>query len=126
MYAKVHEAGKVVMIHSCGDVKEIFPDLIEGGVDIFNPFQPEVMKVFKMKESYGEKITFYGEVSIQKNFALRNHRTSKKRGKNLVGKDWQERRVYSLPFSCYSLGCPNREHRRTHRRRSETEKEIKW
>ncbi len=65
-YAKVKEAGKVVLIHSCGDVEEIFPDLIEIGVDIFNPFQPEVMDVFEMKRRYGDRLTFYGGISIQK------------------------------------------------------------
>ena len=65
MYARVREAGKVVMIHCCGDVKEIFPELIEIGVDIFNPFQPEVMDVYQMKALYGDRITFFGGISIQ-------------------------------------------------------------
>ncbi len=29
----------------------IFPDLIECGVDVFNPFQPEVMDVFEIKRT---------------------------------------------------------------------------
>jgi len=65
MYGAVKAAGKVVCIHSCGDVKEIFPDLIEIGVDIFNPFQPEVMDVHWMKKTYGAHITFYGGISLQ-------------------------------------------------------------
>lgn len=65
MYREIYKAGKMVMIHSCGDIREIFSDLTEIGVDIFNPFQPEVMNIFKMKERYGDKITFFGGVSIQ-------------------------------------------------------------
>jgi len=30
-----------VLIHSCGRVQELFPELIKLGVDVFNPFQPE-------------------------------------------------------------------------------------
>ena len=65
MYGAVRDADKFVMIHSCGDVKEIFPDLIEIGVDIFNPFQPEVMDVEWMKATYGGRISFYGGLSLQ-------------------------------------------------------------
>lgn len=50
MYAKVHKKDLPVFIHSCGDVDELFPELIEIGVDVFNPFQPEVMDVYEMKK----------------------------------------------------------------------------
>ena len=45
LYGLVRKAGRKVFIHCCGKVDEIFPDLIECGVDVFNPFQPEVMDV---------------------------------------------------------------------------------
>lgn len=86
MYAAVHKAAKIVMIHSCGDVEEIFPDLIEVGVDIFNPFQPEVMDIFKMKESYGDRITFYGGVSIQKTLPYGTPKQVRKEIKTLLEK----------------------------------------
>ena len=66
VYGEVKKYNKFVSIHSCGDVQEIFPDLIEIGLDIFNPFQPEVMDVHKMKKLYGEKLTFFGGISLQK------------------------------------------------------------
>ena len=67
MYGKARDAGKVVAIHSCGDNTEIMDDLIEIGVQILNPFQPEAMDIFKMKEIYGEKITFDGGIGTQVN-----------------------------------------------------------
>lgn len=66
MYERVHAAGKRVFIHSCGDVTELFPDLIEIGVDVFNPFQPEVMDVIKIKREYGKDLAFYGGLSVQR------------------------------------------------------------
>lgn len=45
MYGVVREAGKYVFIHSCGDVDELFDDLVSIGLNCFNPFQPEVMDV---------------------------------------------------------------------------------
>jgi uroporphyrinogen decarboxylase len=66
MYALVKAKGKKVFIHSCGKVDELFPDLIECGLDMFNPFQPEVMDVFEMKRRYGDRLSFYGGISTQK------------------------------------------------------------
>jgi uroporphyrinogen decarboxylase len=66
MYQRVKARGKVVMIHSCGKVDGVFPDLIEVGLDIFNPFQPEVMDVFEMKRIYGSRLSFYGGISTQR------------------------------------------------------------
>ena len=66
MYRRVHEAGKFVMIHSCGDVDELFDDLITIGVNCFNPFQPEVMDVYTLLPRYRRRLSFHGGLSIQK------------------------------------------------------------
>ena len=66
MCRAVKDTGKFVFLHSCGKVQSIFPDLIECEVDLFNPFQPEVMDVFRIKKQYGENISFFGGISIQK------------------------------------------------------------
>ena len=66
MYAVVHAAGKVVFIHSCGDVDELFDDLVSIGVNCFNPFQPEVMDVFALMEQYRGRLTFHGGLSTQR------------------------------------------------------------
>lgn len=66
IYSAVHNHGKYVFIHSCGDVDELFEELIDAGVDCFNPFQPEVMDVFSLIERYGGRLAFYGGLSMQK------------------------------------------------------------
>lgn len=66
MYGRVREAGKYVMIHSCGDVDELFPDLIEAGLNCFNPFQPEVMDIFQILPEYRGRLAFHGGLSMQK------------------------------------------------------------
>lgn len=66
MYGKVRGAGKFVVIHSCGKVQSVFPDLIECGLNCFNPFQPEVMDPFEMKKLFGGKLAFNGGISIQR------------------------------------------------------------
>ena len=41
MYGRVREAGKFVMIHSCGDVDELFDDLISIGLNCLIRFSPK-------------------------------------------------------------------------------------
>jgi uroporphyrinogen decarboxylase len=66
MYAAVKEAGKHIFIHSCGDVDELFDDLVAIGLDCFNPFQPEVMDVYALMKHYRGRLSFHGGMSTQR------------------------------------------------------------
>jgi uroporphyrinogen decarboxylase len=64
-YDLVHSAGKDVWLHSCGNIQAIMSDLIEIGVDVLNPVQPECMDIGQLKRDYGDRITFWGGISTQ-------------------------------------------------------------
>jgi uroporphyrinogen decarboxylase len=66
MYGVVRDSGKFVMIHSCGDVDELFDDLVAAGLNCFNPFQPEVMDVHALLPRYRGRLSFHGGLSTQK------------------------------------------------------------
>ena len=66
MYGAVREAGKFVIIHSCGDVDELFDDLVAIGVNCFNPFQPEVMDTASLLRKYRGRLAFFGGLSTQR------------------------------------------------------------
>lgn len=66
LYRVVLDAGKTVFIHSCGDVDELFDDLVAIGLRVFNPFQPEVMDVPRLMEQYHGRLAFWGGVSTQR------------------------------------------------------------
>lgn len=53
-----------VNLHTCGSMIEILDDLIECGVDIYNPVQTSAnnMAPATLKEQFGKSITFYGGV----------------------------------------------------------------
>ncbi len=70
MYKRVRDAGKYVMIHSCGDVDELFPLLIDAGLNSFNPFQPEVMDVGSILKEYRGRLSFHGGLSMQKTLPM--------------------------------------------------------
>lgn len=65
-YGLVKSAGKKVSIHCCGRVEAILDDLVEIGVNLFNPFQPEVMDVDALLRSYHGRLAFWGGVSTQR------------------------------------------------------------
>jgi len=65
MYQRVKAKGKYVFAHCCGQVQELFGELIECGLDVFNPLQPEVMDVFGVKRAFGDRLSFYGGISTQ-------------------------------------------------------------
>ncbi|MGI5894713.1 MAG: uroporphyrinogen decarboxylase family protein [Candidatus Merdivicinus sp.] len=58
----------VIWYHSCGNIFDIIGDLIEVGLDILNPIQPECMDIYEIYRKYGDKLSFDGGLSTQKNF----------------------------------------------------------
>jgi uroporphyrinogen decarboxylase len=70
MYGRARAAGKIVSIHSCGDNSEIMGDLIDIGVQIFNPAQPEANDLPALKKKFGRHITFEGGIGTQHTLPL--------------------------------------------------------
>jgi uroporphyrinogen decarboxylase len=65
MVQRAASYGKATFLHSDGDVSEIIPDLIEVGLTVLNPVQPDVMDIYQLKRQYGRDIAFHGGVSVQ-------------------------------------------------------------
>ena len=63
--AKIIKPDLKVQYHSCGYVEPFIPDLIEVGVDILNPVQPECMDFQKLHEQYGDVLSFNGTLGTQ-------------------------------------------------------------
>ena len=66
MYEKVKDKGLYVFHHSCGDCRELFPDMIEMGMDVYQTLQPEIYDIAEMKRLYGDRVTFWGGISVQR------------------------------------------------------------
>jgi len=64
-YDLVHSYGKDVWVHSCGCITKAIPSLIEMGLDVLNPVQPECMDLAILKREYGDKLAFWGGISTQ-------------------------------------------------------------
>jgi uroporphyrinogen decarboxylase len=64
-YDLIHGYGKDVWVHSCGNIEAVIPSLIEIGLDVLNPIQPEAMDISELKTRYGNKLAFWGGLSTQ-------------------------------------------------------------
>lgn len=68
---KVIEAAKkinpeiIVFYHSCGFIEPLIPYLIEAGIDVLNPIQPECMDFEEIFKKYGDRISFNGTIGTQ-------------------------------------------------------------
>ncbi|HOV21671.1 MAG TPA: uroporphyrinogen decarboxylase family protein [bacterium] len=54
-----------IWYHSDGNIEEIIPELIDIGVTILNPVQPECLDIYKIKREYGKYIVFDGTIGTQ-------------------------------------------------------------
>jgi len=55
----------LIQYHSCGYAEPFIEDLIEIGVDILNPVQPESMSFADIHTKYGDRLSFNGTLGTQ-------------------------------------------------------------
>ena len=63
--AKTAKPDILIQYHSCGHVTPLIPDLIEAGIDILNPVQPESMHVEEVLGEYRGQLSFNGTIGTQ-------------------------------------------------------------
>ena len=63
--AKEANPDTFLFYHSDGYIEPIIPDLIEIGLEVLNPVQPECMDPAKLKREYGDQLAFWGTVGTQ-------------------------------------------------------------
>ncbi len=55
----------VIFYHSCGFVEPFIGELVDAGVEVLNPVQPECMDFAEIKEKYGDIVSFHGTIGTQ-------------------------------------------------------------
>jgi uroporphyrinogen decarboxylase len=56
----------LIFYHSCGYITPFIPGLIEAGIDILNPIQPECMNFNEIHDLFGDRLSFWGTIGTQK------------------------------------------------------------
>ena len=55
----------IIQYHSCGYVLPLIDDLIEAGIDVLNPVQPECMDVSEVLSKFAGRLSFNGTLGTQ-------------------------------------------------------------
>ncbi len=66
MFARVKSRGKLVALHSCGNITGLLPDLVDIGLDVYQTVQPEVYDLRELKTEFGDRLCFWGGISTQR------------------------------------------------------------
>jgi uroporphyrinogen decarboxylase len=65
LFAPFREAGLPIILHSDGQIVPVLPDLVEIGLTVLNPVQPEVIDPAWLKITFGDRLAYYGGISTQ-------------------------------------------------------------
>ena len=67
IFDATHDQGKLAVMHCCGSAADILGDVVEIGLDVIESVQPEAarMNPYALKESWGDRITFWGGLGSQ-------------------------------------------------------------
>jgi len=66
MYATFREHDLPAILHSCGNVREHVPQLIEAGLTCLNPLESKAgMDVVELKREFGDRLAFMGGIDVR-------------------------------------------------------------
>jgi hypothetical protein len=61
-----HDAGLPVIYHGCGNARKIFEDLIECGIDAYNPLEAKAgLDVVELRRELGHRLAFCGNLDVR-------------------------------------------------------------
>lgn len=66
IYGLAKRHGRTVFHHSCGNIVPIIGDMVEVGLDVLHPVQPEAMDGLALKREFGRDLSFCGGLGTQK------------------------------------------------------------
>lgn len=60
----VHAAGKLFILHSCGNLEAVMDDIIDAGVDAKHSFEDVILPVIEVKKRWGNRISIFGGIDV--------------------------------------------------------------
>jgi len=62
---RIHQLGGKAVFHSCGNIEQLMPDIVDAGIDALHPIEKAAGNdIVDFKEKYGDKIVLIGNVPI--------------------------------------------------------------
>lgn len=126
MAHEAHQQDKPFILHSCGQLAEVYEDLIDCGIDAKHSFEDQITPVWEFQEQYGDRITPLGGLDVDMVCRADEH-SLRTYTRNVVEKCWGEERYWAvgtgnsladyIPLENYlvvldeaqkvTLGCPS-------------------
>ncbi|MCP4639358.1 MAG: hypothetical protein GY851_02945, partial [bacterium] len=61
----IHAAGLKAVYHGCGNALPVFDDMIDAGVDVYNPLEAKAgLNVVELKRQFGTRLAFIGNIDV--------------------------------------------------------------
>lgn len=79
-----------IWYHSDGNIAAIVGDLVEAGVEILNPLQPECLDIDAIHKRYGHRLTFDGTIGTQSTMPFGTPEQVRSRVKEVIEKYGQQ------------------------------------
>jgi uroporphyrinogen decarboxylase len=89
LVAGAHALGLTVIMHSCGKITSILPDLIECGVDVFQFDQPRIHGIDTLSELQQGHVTYWCPVDIQTTLQSQDETLIRQEAGELIKKLWR-------------------------------------
>ena len=98
--AVAHASGLRVFMHSCGQIEQVVPWLIDAGIDLFQFDQPELhgldllashQRRLSQRLGASAKVTYMCPVDIQKVLQTRDEKVIRAKAREMLDKLWQGR-----------------------------------
>ena len=105
----------IVGQHSDGAVGRLFPDLIEIGLQVFNPLSPTIMDPAEYKAKCGDRLTFYGGIDVERLMPFGTPDEVRAEIRRMAGADGPGRRLHPAELAHHAGRRAHGEHRRVHR-----------
>jgi len=89
LVADAHALGLSVIMHSCGKITAILPDLIECGIDVFQFDQPRIHGIDTLSKMQQDRVTFWCPVDIQTTLQSKDETLIRQEAGELLAKLWR-------------------------------------
>jgi hypothetical protein len=95
MANEAHAQGKPFVLHSCGQLAEVYEDLIDCGIDAKHSFEDQITPVWEFQAQYGDRITPLGGLDVD-TVCRSDEQSLRTYTRNVVEKCWGEGKYWAL------------------------------
>ena len=95
MVDEAHGQGKPFILHSCGQLAEVYEDLIGCGIDAKHSYEDQITPVWEFQAQYGDRITPLGGLDVD-TVCSSDEQTLRAYTRSAVEKCWGEGKYWAL------------------------------